>query len=102
MKLVMTLLVKNEADILDAQLAFHLNAGVDHVIATDHGSTDGTREILERYARDGYLRVASRQEGSLRQPEWVTEMARQAATERASECGAHRPRSKRMHGRSLP
>lgn len=81
MKLVMTVLVKNEADILDAQLAFHLNAGVDYVIATDHSSTDGTREILERYARDGYLRIASVPEGPIRQSEWVTEMARQAATE---------------------
>ena len=51
MKLVMTLLVRNEADIVDAQIAFHLNAGVDFVIATDNRSNDGTTEILERYER---------------------------------------------------
>ena len=49
----MTLLVRNEADIVDAQVAFHLHAGVDFVIATDNGSDDGTLEILERYARTG-------------------------------------------------
>ena len=49
----MTLLVRNEADIVDAQLAFHLNAGVDFVIATDNRSDDGTTEILERYERAG-------------------------------------------------
>ena len=56
MKLVQTLVVRDEADIVDDQIAYHLNAGVDFVIATDHASPDGTTEILERYARDGILR----------------------------------------------
>ena len=53
MKLVQTLVVRDEADIVDAQIAYHLNAGVDFVIATDHESVDGTTDILESYARDG-------------------------------------------------
>ncbi len=53
----MTLLARNEADIVDAQIAFHLHAGVDFVIATDNGSDDGTVEILERYERAGVLRL---------------------------------------------
>lgn len=80
----MTLLARNEEDILDAHLAFHLNAGVDFVVAIDNGSTDGTTEILERYARDGYVDL-SRDEGDLEQAEWVTRMARRAAT----DFGAH-------------
>ena len=32
-------------DIVDAWLDFHLNAGVDFVIATDNLSQDGTTEI---------------------------------------------------------
>jgi glycosyltransferase involved in cell wall biosynthesis len=79
-KLVMTLLARNEADILDAHLAFHLNAGVDFVIAIDNGSTDGTTEILESYARDGRVDL-TRDERDLNQLEWVTRMARRAATE---------------------
>ena len=51
----MTLVVRDEADIVGAQIAFHLNAGADLVIAIDHDSQDGTREILEEYAREGYL-----------------------------------------------
>ena len=51
MKLVETLVVRDEADIVDAQIRHHLNLGVDFVIATDHGSTDGTTEILESYER---------------------------------------------------
>ena len=60
MKLVMTLLVRNEADIVDAQIAFHLHAGVDFVIATDNGSDDGTVEILERYERAGHSGCCTR------------------------------------------
>jgi hypothetical protein len=81
MKVVMTLLVRDEADIVDAQLAFHLNAGVDFVIVTDHGSKDGTREILDAYARLGVLRVIDEQGAERRQGEWVTRMARLAATD---------------------
>ena len=53
MKLVMTLLVRDEADIVDAQIAFHLDAGIDYVVATDNRSQDGTTEILERYEQEG-------------------------------------------------
>jgi hypothetical protein len=81
MKLVMTLLVRDEADIVDAQIAFHLNAGVDFVVATDNLSRDGTTEILERYASAGVLHLVREQGNDLRQSEWVTRMARLAATE---------------------
>lgn len=81
MKLVMTLLVRNEVDIVDAQLAFHLNAGVDFVVATDNRSVDGTTEILERYQREGVLHLIREDGDDLRQSEWVTRMARLAATE---------------------
>jgi len=85
MKLVMTLLARDEADIVDAHLSFHLNAGVDYVIATDHRSMDGTTEILESYARAGVLRLF-REEGEFtRQGEWQTRMARLAATEHRAD-----------------
>ena len=81
MKVVMTVLARNEADIVDAQLAFHLNAGVDFVIATDNASDDGTTEILERYERAGRLHLIHELGEDMRQGEWVTRMARLATTE---------------------
>ena len=77
----MTLVVRDEADILDAHLRYHLSAGVDFVIATDHRSKDGTTEILESYERAGALRLIREDGEFARQSEWQTSMARLAATE---------------------
>jgi hypothetical protein len=79
-KIVMTLRARNEGDILDTQLSFHLNAGVDFVVAIDNGSSDGTPEILESYARDGYVDF-THDANVYQEGEWVTQMARRAATE---------------------
>jgi hypothetical protein len=81
MTLVMTLLARDEIDIVEEWLAFHLNAGADMVIATDNRSVDGTTEVLERYARSGDVHLIREPGEDLRQNEWVTRMARLAATE---------------------
>jgi hypothetical protein len=81
MKLVMTLLARDEADIVESWLAFHLNAGADFVIATDNRSEDGTTEALERYEREGHVHLIREPGEDLRQDEWVTRMARLAATD---------------------
>jgi hypothetical protein len=84
MKIVLTLIVRDEADIIDAQIAFHLNAGVDFVLALDHESQDGTTEILESYARAGVLRRLEGK-GPFREVAWRTMLARRAATDHAAD-----------------
>jgi tetrahydromethanopterin S-methyltransferase subunit G len=81
MTLVMTLLARDEIDVVDSWLSFHLNAGVDLVIATDNRSQDGTTEVLEDYARSGQVHLLREPGEDLRQDEWVTRMARLAATQ---------------------
>ena len=81
MKVVMTLLVRDEADIVESWLAFHLNAGADFVVATDNLSRDGTSEILQSYADKGLVHVIQEPGEDLRDGEWTTRMARLAAAE---------------------
>ena len=50
--IVMTLLVRNEEDIIKNNIDYHLNQGIDHIIVTNNLSTDGTRDILESYMKD--------------------------------------------------
>jgi Glycosyl transferase family 2 len=80
-KVVMTLLVRNEADVIEASLRFHLNAGVDLIIATDNCSDDGTTDILETWARDGSVHLIRDEDRHLSQIEGATRMARLAATD---------------------
>ena len=89
MKLVMTFLARDEADVIRDHLDFHLNAGVDFVIATDNLSQDGTTEILESYAREGHLHLIREEGEYLRQAEWVTRMARLAATDYGADWVIH-------------
>lgn len=84
MKLVETLLVRDEADVVGHQIAYHLDAGVDFVIACDHDSQDGTTEVLESFARDGHL-LRIPVEGPMLDGPWRTRMARLAATEHAAD-----------------
>jgi hypothetical protein len=83
-KVISTMVVRDEADVVDAQIAFHMSAGVDFVIVTDHGSQDGTTDILESYAREGHL-LRIPESGVARESEWRTSMVQMAATAHAAD-----------------
>jgi hypothetical protein len=84
-KIVLTLLARDEADIVESQVRYHLAAGVDFVIATDHRSVDGTSEILQSLQSEGQLRYIRVDADEVSQAEEVTRMARLAATEHGAD-----------------
>ncbi len=79
----MTLLVRDEEDIVRENLDFHLAQGVDRVIVTDNGSEDRTPEILREYEARGLVSVLLEPADDYSQGRWVTRMARMAADEGA-------------------
>ena len=75
MKLVLTLLCRDEADIIAEVLEFHLQRGVDQILVTDNASRDATPEILARYAATGRVQVLHQRAHTHDQATWVSEMA---------------------------
>jgi glycosyltransferase involved in cell wall biosynthesis len=74
-KLYMTLLVKNEEDILEENLLFHKAMGVDGFIVTDNNSTDDTPVIIEKYVRKGWIKeVLVENDNNYAQAKWVNRM----------------------------
>ncbi len=82
---MMTLVVRNEADIIEANLDYHLAQGVDFVIVTDHGSSDGTDELLRRYEQAGFVMLLHDDGEGHHQSVRVTRMARLALTQHCAD-----------------
>ena len=81
MKFVVTVMVRDEVDIIAAMVEHHLAQGADLIIATDNGSVDGTTEVLQRYADLGVLELHHDPVFRKQQHAVVTGMARRASTE---------------------
>jgi Glycosyl transferase family 2 len=81
MKLVVTVMVRDEIDIIAAMVEHHLAQGADLIIATDNGSVDGTAGVLQRYADLGVLELHHDPVFRKQQHAVVTGMARRACTE---------------------
>ncbi|WP_344090863.1 glycosyltransferase family 2 protein [Microbacterium deminutum] len=75
----MTLMVRDEADIIAAMIEHHLAQGVDLIIATDNASIDGTRDILAAYASTGRVELHDYLEHDKNQSAVVSAMASRAA-----------------------
>ncbi len=74
-KLIMTLVVKNEEDIIEQNIRFHYEMGCDGFIVSSHNSTDRTDAILERLKEDGIvLEIIKRNSPDHKHSIWVNEM----------------------------
>ena len=77
----MTMLVKDESDIVENNIRYHASKGVDGFIVMDNGSTDGTLDILQALTKEFDLDVISNPEATYQQSRWMTELARLAVDE---------------------
>ena len=78
MKLVMTILVKNEADIIATNIRFHAAQGVDAFLVMDNASDDKTPDILKQLSNEFDIKVVHNPSTSYQQEKWMTELAFQA------------------------
>jgi hypothetical protein len=88
-RLVMTVCVRDEQDVIRAFLDYHLAAGVDHILVRDTGSTDLTPQILREAAAGGRVTVAVEPRPDFDQGAWVTEMAQQAWSQHGADWVLH-------------
>lgn len=83
MRLILVMLARNEADVIEHSLNWHLASGVDHAIVLDHESTDATSDILADLARTGQV-THIRRGGLFAQSKMTTELV-QLAIQRGAD-----------------
>lgn len=79
-RLVMTILVKNEVDIIEANIRTHASLGVDAFAVMDNNSNDGTREILAKLQEEFEI-ILIDEKGSYAQAKWMRQLAHIAKKE---------------------
>lgn len=74
-RLILIMVVRDEAEVLAANLAFHFARGVDFALVVDHASRDGTAEVLEKFQREGRLAWWKESDPHFQQQVWMTRLA---------------------------
>jgi len=77
MKIAMTLIVKNEEDIIEENIKFHSNQGIDYFLVIDNGSTDQTYEILKKLSKNYNIQL-SQYLGKFEQKKLTTQLTKKA------------------------
>jgi mannose-6-phosphate isomerase-like protein (cupin superfamily) len=68
------MVVRDAADLLDVVFRHHLREGVERFLVFDHGSVDGTRPLLGRWAETGLVEWAP-VDGPYRAERWINDLA---------------------------
>lgn len=76
--LAMTMVVRDEEDILEKNIEYHLGAGVDKIIVMDNGSVDGTMDILDKYQKKGVVDYEVKKERNFSQGIWMSQLMSKA------------------------
>lgn len=79
-RLVMTILVKDESDIIEANIRTHARLGVDAFVVMDNNSSDGTSEILKKLQHEFEI-IVIEEKGLYNQAKWMMRLAHIAKKE---------------------
>jgi hypothetical protein len=77
-RLAMSLLVKNEEDLIEANIRYHASVGVDKFIVMDNGSSDDTYDIVNNLKSEFDIELISKPIMQYKQSDWATYMAKLA------------------------
>jgi len=72
--LTMTILIKNEIDIIEKNIRYHAKKGVDSFVVMDNNSTDGSREILDELSKEFEITIID-EKGVYNQAKWMTKLS---------------------------
>lgn len=101
-KLVMTMLIRDEEEILERNIRYHAAMGVDGFIVTSHRSTDGSVGILKRLQDEGLvLETIEVDEPEYRQSAWVGDMVNRAARKHGADWVMHADADEFYYSRQL-
>ena len=77
-KLAMTLLVRNEEDIIESNIRFHAKLGVDVFVVMNNGSTDSTVDILRELRKEFPIQLFHQPVHNYQQRQWMFRLACEA------------------------
>lgn len=77
-RLIMTILCRNEVDVIEHNIRVHSALGVDAFLVMDNGSTDGTREKLSDLSLQFEIHIIDQPSQTYQQAKWMTELAHYA------------------------
>ena len=72
--IVMTILVKDEIDIIKMNIETHAKLGVDAFVVMDNNSTDGTREVLDELKKKYEITIID-EKGLYNQAKWMKKLS---------------------------
>jgi len=78
-RVAMTILVRDEVDIIEQNIRYHYAQGIEHFVVTDNGSVDGTRECIVELQKTLSIELIDEPSHTIDQDLWVTRMAHRVA-----------------------
>jgi hypothetical protein len=84
-RIIATILMREEHDVAAVTLEHLRQQGIDHVVVTDNASVGPVRQVIRDYADAGFVTVIDEPRDNYAQSEWVTRMARMAAADLGAE-----------------